>query len=95
MKFRSCYFGIYFLPTSRQYNVVLPSQNRNLFLLIGFDTAGLYVMTNDRIFSLVLTVSQSADCLPEKLMFWVASLFKAGYIFKQVLYLVASFMYKL
>ena len=24
---------LYFLPTSRQYNVVLPSQNRNLFLL--------------------------------------------------------------
>ena len=23
--------GIYFLPTSRQYNVVLPSQNRNFF----------------------------------------------------------------
>ena len=23
---------IYFLPTNRQYNVVLPSQNRNLFI---------------------------------------------------------------
>ena len=28
----SAQYGIYFLPTSRQYNVVLPSQNRNLFL---------------------------------------------------------------
>ena len=87
MKFRSCDFGIYFLPTSRQYNVVLPSQNRNLFSITRFDTAGLYVMTNDRIFSLVLTVSQSADGLPEKLRFWIASFFKAGYIFKQVLYM--------
>ena len=26
-------YGIYFLPFSRQYNVVLPSQNRNLFLV--------------------------------------------------------------
>ena len=26
-------YGIYFLPTSRQYNVVLPSQNRNLFIV--------------------------------------------------------------
>ena len=25
----SAQYGIYFLPTSRQYNVVLPSQNRN------------------------------------------------------------------
>ena len=30
---RFAQYGIYFLPTSRQYNVVLPSQNRNLFLL--------------------------------------------------------------
>ena len=29
----SAQYGIYFLPTSRQYNVVLPSQNRNLFLM--------------------------------------------------------------
>ena len=29
----SAQYGIYFLPTSRQYNVVLPSQNRNSFLL--------------------------------------------------------------
>ena len=29
----SAQYGIYFLPTSRQYNVVLPSQNRKLFLL--------------------------------------------------------------
>ena len=28
--------GIYFLPTSRQYNVVLPSQNHNLFILTHF-----------------------------------------------------------
>ena len=25
-------YGVYFLPTSRQYNVVLPSQNRNYFI---------------------------------------------------------------
>ena len=30
----SAQVGIYFLPTSRQYNVVLPSQNRNLFLVL-------------------------------------------------------------
>ena len=30
----STQYGIYFLPTSCQYNVVLPSQNRNLFLVL-------------------------------------------------------------
>ena len=29
----SAQYGIYFLPTSRRYNVVFPSQNRNLFIV--------------------------------------------------------------
>ena len=36
-------------------------------------------MTNGRIFTLVLFFFLNADCFPEKVMFWVASLFKAGY----------------
>ena len=39
------FYGIYFLPTSRQYNVVLPSQNRNLFIksvLRGWNFLGKY-----------------------------------------------------
>ena len=43
-------YGIYFLPTCRQYDVVLPSQNRNLFLKTPTANASLEGETFSPIF---------------------------------------------
>ena len=52
-------------------------------------------MTNDRIFSLVLTVFQSADCLPEQLMFCRDGLALPGGLYFQTsfIYGVTSFIF--